>query len=872
MKLLSLHLRNFKGVADSRLCFNPDGITLIHGPNEAGKSSHAEALSLVFNHKASANTPVTRDIRPVHRDANPQISLEAQSGPYHFIYHKEFKPRSGSTTLEILAPQRENLTGDKAHEKVNAILEETLDKPLWDALILRQGDMIRLPDLQGRSALMSALDQAAGGAAFDEQAETLYEKVAAAYGAYYTRDDREGERLAAADKRCLEAKERADAFCARLGEMQKRVERADYLKRRLTALSLNIRQAESDLAEQRRRAGLVEAAKDNLRRLELEQQAAESRAEAAGRARKEREEHLGETAGLRERLQAAHREEEDLSAGERGGERRIEAARQAWEAAKQNEAAAAAHRDRSRRDFDHGNNCLHLAMLRERSERIEAARNDLARAERELADNPVTGERLREIEAADLELTKLSARLDAASPRVWVKGLAAAAFRAGNEEIPLTPGSERTFTVPEGLTLTFPGLAEVRVAAGGGQEELRRQHGAVAERLAGLLAEAGAEDVKAAFRRGEARRRAEEALREKRGVIEENLRDIGEEDFYARLARLQREVAEFPGEGTPDLDAAEIEKAHWETAHAEALSALRRTEAAYHEEAKGGAALAAGRREAAVRRELLAKSVELAEARLAAERAGGGDDEVVARSEAAAETLAAAAADLRAGREAFEALEPEKVKALVRSLAGSLETLGREVGGMERELAELSAELRVREEEGLFEAAQAAQQELAETESRRQRLRQEARAAGLLYRVMEEERNRARGEYAAPLREKVEELGKWVFNPSFRVELDGESLAIRSRSLDGVTVRFENLSGGTREQLSLIFRAACAILVSGEKGMPLIVDDALGYCDAERLRIMGAVLAKAAEECQIIIFTCMPERYSQIGAAEVIHL
>ncbi len=872
MKLLSLRLGNFKGVAESLLRFNPDGITLIHGPNEAGKSSHAEALSLIFNYKASANIPATRDIRPVHRDANPAISLEAQSGPYHFVYKKEYKPRSGSTTLEILAPRRENLTGDKAHDRVNAILEETLDKQLWDALILTQGDMIRLPDLQGRSALMSALDAAAGGTAFDERAETLYEKVAAAYGAFYTRDDREGERLAAADKNFVAARGRAEMLRSRLEEVQKRVERADYLKNRLTALKLNFRQAESDLAEQRRRAGKIEEARENLRRIELARAAAESRAEAAERAREGREAHLAEMAELRGRLQAAFQEEQDLLAGERGGEPRVEAARQALAAAKSCEAEAAGRRDRARREFDHGNNCLYLAMLRERSERIQAARGEVARAERELAENACTGELLREIEAADLELTKLSARLEAAAPRVRVRGLGAGVFQAGGGDLVLSPGSERIFTVPEGLTLTFPGLAEVRVAAGGGQEGLGRRRGEMAERLAGLLAEAGAGDVKEALSRGEARRRAAEVITEKLRVVAENLRDLTPGDFQARLARLEREVADFTGEGAVDLDAAGAEKTRSESVYAEALAALRLAEAAYAEELKAGAALAAGRREAAVRRELLAKNVELSEARLAAERSGAADAEVATAAVAAAEILRAAEADLQAGTEALVKLEPEKVQVLVRSLSGSLETLGREAGGMERELAELTAELRVRGEEGLFEAVQGAEQELAEAAGRRERLRQEARAAGLLYRVMREERDRARGEYAAPLREKVEELGKWVFNPSFRVELDGESLAIRSRTLDGVTVRFDNLSGGTREQLSLIFRAACAILVSGEKGMPLILDDALGYCDADRLQTMGAILMKAAEECQIIIFTCMRERYSFIGSAEVISL
>jgi uncharacterized protein YhaN len=60
------------------------------------------------------------------------------------------------------------------------------------------------------------------------------------------------------------------------------------------------------------------------------------------------------------------------------------------------------------------------------------------------------------------------------------------------------------------------------------------------------------------------------------------------------------------------------------------------------------------------------------------------------------------------------------------------------------------------------------------------------------------------------------------------------------------------------------------MIVSKVGGTPLLLDDALGYTDPERLHLMGAVLAKAAKECQIIIFTCMPDRYGSVGEATVV--
>ena len=121
------------------------------------------------------------------------------------------------------------------------------------------------------------------------------------------------------------------------------------------------------------------------------------------------------------------------------------------------------------------------------------------------------------------------------------------------------------------------------------------------------------------------------------------------------------------------------------------------------------------------------------------------------------------------------------------------------------------------------------------------------------------------------LKEKIEHLGRLVFDDSFQVEIN-EKLQIANRTNKDATVPFNSLSTGTREQLSLIFRLACSMIVAKDGGTPLILDDTLGYTDPIRLRLMGAVLAKAAKECQIVIFTCVPERYSNVGEASVVSL
>ena len=123
----------------------------------------------------------------------------------------------------------------------------------------------------------------------------------------------------------------------------------------------------------------------------------------------------------------------------------------------------------------------------------------------------------------------------------------------------------------------------------------------------------------------------------------------------------------------------------------------------------------------------------------------------------------------------------------------------------------------------------------------------------------------------APLREKITAYGKFVFGDDFSVEL-GEDLRILSRTAGGVTVAFDQLSTGTREQLCVISRLACAALVAPDGGVPVVLDDALGWSDTKRLEKIGAVLSLAAQDAQVLVLTCLPDRYRYVGASHVIKL
>lgn len=77
---------------------------------------------------------------------------------------------------------------------------------------------------------------------------------------------------------------------------------------------------------------------------------------------------------------------------------------------------------------------------------------------------------------------------------------------------------------------------------------------------------------------------------------------------------------------------------------------------------------------------------------------------------------------------------------------------------------------------------------------------------------------------------------------------------------------FEELSVGTREQMGIVARLAYADLLQ-EVGRPtlLILDDALVNTDDDRLGQMTRVLYDAAQRHQVLIFTCHPAAWRDLG-------
>ncbi|EYF01481.1 Hypothetical protein CAP_8264 [Chondromyces apiculatus DSM 436] len=519
------------------------------------------------------------------------------------------------------------------------------------------------------------------------------------------------------------------------------------------------------------------------------------------------------------------------------------------------------------------------ARAQEVEGRIQAAREANARLgalEMELAANRVTGEAAGRIEALSEALAQREAEVVARAARLrWVSGAA-----AGQEVViaePYAIGAEAEAEVEAGAPGAASGVA--RDAEGWevipGELDEAGMLAQIERALEGALAHAGVPDLEAAKERWMA------------GLSLEQ-----------RQARLAAELERLAPGGVAAL------RARYEAVSS--MSAGTREAAAQGEESTGdapeprAAVEAFQERSEAVRSEI---------ARVEAER--GPLEEAVGRCEEARRACERDVAELRssestlrgqldAGRDRLASLrrvEPDE--ALLAQLAEAqaearvaAEAVARAAGALaeaapelhEGEVARAEGALRVREDsaralresvvhhkalldrealEGHFESLGEARAEQEAAAEALARLTREARAAKLLAEQVEDAYVEAQRQYVAPV---VREALPYLNNlrPGTEIEMT-QDLRLAKILRRGVPEDFAQLSGGTREQLSVIVRIALArVFARDRRPLPLLLDDTLGWTDDARFLSMVKILRDAAKELQILVLTCHGARFERL--------
>lgn len=873
MKFIRLRVANYRGLVIAEVKFGSAGITVVQGPNEAGKTSLSEAIGLLFDYVDSSKHRNIEAIKPVHRDEGPEIELQAESGPYAFTYVKRFLKKP-ETKLTVTKPKPENHTGREAHERAEAILRETLDIDLWKALIIQQGDAIHQPNLAKQTSLSAALDKAAGGLPADPREEGLFGKVREEYLRYHTERGTERKEIAEARKVQIEAEAEVALIEKAIRDLDHDIESAASLQREVRQLKKQEEVLTKELAAHTASLEEIGNLENTLSEARLKLESAQ-KSEQVARRDKEARQGLIDAVDKAAKAHASIEESSVMSLSALNqAESKLKDAQAAFDESDRKRKGADVIASLRRADFDYYNNKLHFEQLRERKDRIDHARKNAAQAEEILARNKVDSRALKSIQAAERGLLTANAQLQMGAPSVLLRGLADFHLSIDDTEVRLSKGEVRTIPVADKSRLSIPGALEIEVTAGASTEGLTRKVEEARRVLDDACEKEGVctpDEARQAF---DERREAIQQVESKTQVEKENLRDLTYEELDRKLRGLEQSVLDYFSTRLPepliwpDLESAKKARAEAEVLHQEAVSQGESDREKLDSTRDVRDAFNTRHQELRVQLDLLAKDIETACENLERARNSVTDDALETGLTNAVQAVASEDASVRYAETSLKAKSPDKVKVLAETSKGSLQTAQTRRNAAQTELTEVQTRLKIHGEEGLHEKLHLAQTGLERLVADNASLLRRGFSAKCLFETMREERDKARRAYVAPLKEKIEHLGRLVFDDSFQVDIS-EDLRIVSRTMNNVTVPFDYLSGGTREQLSLIFRSACSMIIAKDGGAPLILDDTLGYTDPDRLRLMGAVLARAAKECQIVIFTCVPDRYDNVGEATI---
>ncbi|MBV8786064.1 MAG: AAA family ATPase [Mycobacterium sp.] len=871
MKLHRLVLNNYRGIAHREIEFPDHGVVVVNGANEIGKSSMIEALDLLLESRDRSTKKEVKQVKPTHSDVGSEVAAEISCGPYRFAYRKRFHKKC-ETELTLLKPYREQLTGDEAHERVRAMLAETVDSDLWHAQRVLQAASTTAVNLSGCDALSRALDVAAGdNAALSGTEPLLIERIDAEYGRYFTPTGRPTGEWAAVISRLADAEAAVAECVAAVAEVDDRVSRHATLTEQVAELSQQRLAAGPRLAAAQNAADKIAELTAQAREAELVAAAAVANSEAAGTAHDRRRDLLAEidtrTAGIAAVEAEAQHAADARAAAVAEGEAADAAVHEATELLVDLQRRA----EVTRRTVDLLARREEADRLTARLAKIDAIEGDRDRVSAELTTIAITAELLRRIEDAAAAVDRIGDQLALTSAAVELTAAADIQLVVGDQQVALSSGQSWSITAAGPTTVEVPGILTAWVIPGATTLDVRAKYAAAQEEMNAALAAGEVADL-AGARAADQRRRDLQGSRDQLSATLAGL--CGDEQADQLRSRLAQLRTSLPDE--PDLLATDIG-----TARAE-LDALDTARSAANTEcdARRLAATAAAAKLAesftqttVLQNKLEAQRAELsaASARLTQERASVSDADLASSADTALQAAHVAQRRVTELTNELAAAAPDAVQAELAIARKEDESLRERYEDGSRALREITIELAVFGSEGRQGKLDAAETECEHAAAEHTRVGGRARAAQLLRSVMARHRDTTRLRYVEPYRAELQRLGRPVFGPTFEVDIDSD-LCIRSRTLNGITVPYDSLSGGAKEQLGILARLAGAALVAKEDAVPVVVDDALGFTDPDRLTKMGELFDSVGSYGQVIVLTCSPDRYEGVKGAHRIDL
>ena len=863
MKITALRLFNVKRFAGRGIAIEDigDGVNVLCAANEYGKSTSFEALHALFFQTHSGQPKEIKRLQP-YSGGNPVIEADIDTGTGRYRLAKQFIGGRRATVTD-LGSGRLVAQADEAENFIAGLTRGGTAGPaglLW----VRQGitgieDRDRREEEDERRVRASLLESVQG-------------EVEAVTG---------GRRMAEAAARCAEelgrlvtatGRPKVDGpYHAALSEQKRLAEHEEQLAADVAALRKNL---DERAAADRHLKDLDNADDKSARRLALDKaQAALEAAKAHGDALKSA---LAELAMARSRRDATRRE---LDAFRSAMARSAQLAGQFAASESARDAALARHRaamdaivradadtqsaeteekqarellarlDAALKAKDHADR---LSALTTRLEAAESIRKELEAAEAGLASLAVPAKTVERLQALEIEIAGLAALESARQPKLGIVYEPGVSVRVTLDGVPLEDGEEHAFGDPARLDIPGIGALTLRASRPAGDAAALRK--AEAER-GGLLGKLGVESLTEARQREAAAQRASVEIERLRAGIEalapQGLAALREE--IARLAAANPLALEIKGD--PDAARHSVEQA------AERVGAARLA----LREAQPSRNLAdEALREAETALATLRGERQQVEASLGPEDGRAERERVLADAARLAEEHAADA-EAKAARLRDAAPDIASAEATVKRLRSAEESATKQIADLRERIAGLDGTIRARADEAVEEQWREAREALDAANRRVGAFEAEIALLGRLQETLQTARSAARDLYLKPVMQELRPLLALLFD-DLSITFDEKTLLPHRITRGGAEEDVERLSGGTREQLSILTRLAFAQLLARDgRAAPVILDDALVYSDDDRIERMFDALHRQSADQQIIVFSCRQRAFARLG-------
>ena len=889
MKLRSLAVNQFKKfTSPMRLDGIGDGLNVVLGQNEMGKSTLLDALRAVLFEKYSSKAQPILALQNDRNRAAPVAELAFEVGGGQYTVTKRFIKREYAL---LSCPDGRKLQGDAAEDALQRLLNfedpgrggakpESLG--MWNVLWVQQGQSFGAIDLpeSARATIHGALESQVGSVLGGSRGRALPRIIEQQLAEFVTANGKprgkyknllddiatcragleelriKRQSLSEDFSKLAKAKESLERLCdhSRDEALQKDLSEARKRFTELSAIEEKRKAAGSDLELRKRARDEVIGAQEERRRLKESIIAEAEAAEAARKREEEVERTLKDLESRRDRLRAAVR---DAEAAEKMDREYVSLAQRILGAVQRRTRIEALQRQRDRAD---------------------GAAKRLSEAQQRAASILVTNAALKRIECAAKELESVTARLTAAATRVAFDIPEECMLGIEIDGEQLAPG-RRVFHAIETSTITIPGRGRITIEpAIRDREKLVRQQREAQRTLEEELARTGAENINDAEEQNFTREKLLQVAGLARQEVElhapaDHDREGGVQpltDFIEGQRQiLAREMRKLELRELPSPQDAENTVHETEDRAAAARQALETHRAALigPEERLDGLLTELGivraryadstERLERLRRQLDIEQNECSDPQL---------QERIDRAQAAylAQEAAASALRLQSGDDTL-AQHEDRIDRLEQAIQ---ERKDRRVN-LEKEITGLCNRIEVLEADGIDEEIERKQRELERNERACVRYAREAEVLDLLLTTLRAAERQAKELYLAPVVQRIQPYLNHLFAGAEITIDDSLHIAGVVRHA-GHEEKFQHLSMGTQEQIAVLVRLAFAEMLAAQ-GRPaaVILDDALCFSDDPRMSLMFDVLRRAAQRVQVIVLSCREQLFEELGGQQL---